>query len=96
MRFAVRVKPGARRVAVGGSYDGPHGRALVVAVTAPAVDGRATQAALEAVAGALGLRSRDVELVAGGRSRDKVFEVPGEDARARLRELMGDGPAGSS
>lgn len=92
MRFAVRVKPGARRPAVGGRYDGPHGPALVVAVTAPAVDGRATRAALEAVAGALGVRSRDVELVAGERSRDKIFEVPGEDARDRLNALM-DGPS---
>ena len=43
----VRVRPGASRTAVGGRYDGPLGPALVVAVTAPAVDGRATEAALD-------------------------------------------------
>ena len=55
---AVRVKPGASRPGSGGRHDGPHGPALVVAVTAPAVDGRATEAARRALAEALGLRAR--------------------------------------
>ena len=45
---------GASRTRVGGRYDGPHGPALVVAVHAPAVDGRATEAARRALAEALG------------------------------------------
>ena len=55
MRVSIRVRPGSARTAVGGE----HGGALVVRVTAPAVDGRATEAALAAVAGAFGgARSR--------------------------------------
>lgn len=50
--------------------------ALVVAVQVPAVDGRATAAALEALAKALGCPSRDVTLVRGATSRTKVVEVP--------------------
>jgi uncharacterized protein YggU (UPF0235/DUF167 family) len=88
-RVAVRVKPGAKRTAVGGRYDGPHGPALVVAVTAPAVDGKATEAARRALAAALGVKPAAVTLRVGATSRDKVFEVPmeAEERAERLREL---------
>lgn len=91
MRIVVRVKPGVSRTRVGGRYDGPHGAALVVAVQAPAVDGRATAAALEAVAGAFGVRRRAVVLLSGATSRDKVFEIdgPADVLRTRLAELLG-------
>jgi uncharacterized protein YggU (UPF0235/DUF167 family) len=59
---------------VGGEHDG----ALVVRVAAPAVDGRATEAALAAVARALGVRRRDVVLVTGASSRTKVVDVEGD------------------
>ncbi|MGH9217052.1 MAG: DUF167 domain-containing protein, partial [Acidimicrobiales bacterium] len=55
-RVIIRVKPGASRTRVGGE----HGGALVIAVTAQAIDGRATQAALRALADAFGLRPRQV------------------------------------
>jgi len=87
-RVAVRVKPGAKRTAVGGRYDGPHGPALIIAVTAPAVDGKATEAARRALAEALGVKPAAVTLRVGATSRDKVFEVPMEaDERAeQLRD----------
>jgi len=74
VRLVVRVRPGAGRTTVGGSHDG----ALVVRVGARAVDGKATEAALKAVADALGVRRRDVALVSGPTSRTKVLEVPDE------------------
>jgi hypothetical protein len=73
--IAVRVKPGSSRTRVGGCYPGPHGPALVVAVNAPAVDGRATEAARRALADALGLRAAAVTLRTGAVSRDKLFAV---------------------
>ena len=87
MRIEIRVRPWASRTAVGGA----HGEALVVAVTAPAVDGRATDAALTAVAEAFGVHRRQVRLVAGATSRTKIIEVAGDEARvgARLAELRG-------
>lgn len=97
MRIPIRVKPGARRAGVGGRYDGPLGPAVVVAVTAPAVDGRATEAALRALAEALGVRLRQLDLVSGERSRDKLVEVSGTTAsdvsqlERRLRVLLADG-----
>jgi uncharacterized protein YggU (UPF0235/DUF167 family) len=88
VRIAVRVKPGSARTAVGGR----RGDALVVSVTARAVDGRATEAALRAIAEAFDVRRRDVSLVIGATSRDKVVEITGEDARltGRRDALLGD------
>jgi hypothetical protein len=86
LRIAIRVKPGSSRARVGGA----HGDRLVVAVNARAVDGAATKAALAAVADAFGVRSRDVHLVTGATSRDKVvaLEVPDDAAAARLRARL--------
>lgn len=91
---AVRVKPGASRTRVGGSHHGPHGPALVVAVTAPAVDGRATEAARRALADALGVRAAAVSLRTGATSRDKLFVVTGPEAEIaeRVRGLRGGAP----
>jgi uncharacterized protein len=83
----VRVKPGAGRTRVGGRCVGPHGPALIVAVGAPAVDGKATGAARRALAGALGVRVADVELRVGATSRDKVFIVTGDAAVTAERLL---------
>ncbi|WBB80029.1 DUF167 domain-containing protein [Micromonospora sp. WMMD882] len=94
LTVAVRVKPGAARVRVGGRFDGPYGPALVVAVHAPPVDGRATEAARLALARALGVRPAAVSLRAGAASRDKLFVVAHPDpvvaqALSRLRDGSG-------
>jgi uncharacterized protein len=75
VRITIRVTPGASHPGVGGDRDG----ALVVRVSAPAVDGRATAAALSAVAAAFGVRRHAVTLVAGAASRTKVLDVAGAD-----------------
>jgi len=86
MRIRIRVRPGSARPGVGGEQGG----ALVVRVSAPAVDGRATQAALAAVAAAFGVRRDAVTLVTGKTSRTKVVEVAGGDPRV-LADLLGPG-----
>ena len=93
VRLALRVKPGASRTAVGGRYDGPYGPALVVAVNAPASDGRATAAAVRAVAAALQVKPGQVAVRAGTTSRDKLLEVadPPEDFEDRVSQLR-EGP----
>jgi hypothetical protein len=85
VRVTIRVRPGAGRTQVGGEHAG----ALLVRVTAPAVDGRATEAALAAVAGAFGVRRRAVTLVSGATSRTKVVDVAGVDQAALDRLLTG-------
>jgi uncharacterized protein YggU (UPF0235/DUF167 family) len=90
--LAIRVKPGSARTRVGGVHAAASGRALVVAVTAPAVDGRATEAAIRAVADALGLPPRRVSLRTGASSRDKLLNIsdPPPDLAVRLAQLYGD------
>jgi hypothetical protein len=63
----------------------------VVAVTARAVDGKATEAALRAVAEAFDVKRREVTLVAGATSRDKVVDIDGEPntLSARRDTLLG-------
>jgi hypothetical protein len=56
---------------VGGEFDG----ALVVRVAEPAEGGRATEAALRAVAIALQLPRRAVTLVRGTTSRNKIVDI---------------------
>lgn len=91
VRLDVRVRPGASRTKVGGRY----GERLVVAVSARAVDGAATEAVLKAVADAVGVRPRQVSLVTGRTSRDKVVGVECADAAqaarvaAEARRLLG-------
>ena len=86
MRITIRVRPGSARPGVGGEQGG----ALVVRVSAPAVDGRTTQAALAAVADVFGVRRDAVTLVTGKTSRTKVVEVAGGDPRI-LADLLGPG-----
>jgi uncharacterized protein YggU (UPF0235/DUF167 family) len=89
-RFAVRVKPGAHRTVVGGRWDGRFGPALVVAVPAPAVDGRANDAVCAALADALGVPRARVSIGVGARARDKLVVVEPAPAGldTRLHELI--------
>nr|WP_019877646.1 DUF167 domain-containing protein [Sporichthya polymorpha] len=87
LRVAIRVRPGSSRAGVGGT----HGESLVVKVSERAVDGRATEAALRALARALGVPRREIRLVSGTTSRDKVVAVEGDEqtltaALERLRD----------
>jgi uncharacterized protein len=90
VKVAVRVRPGSRDDAVGGTWDGPRGPALLVSVRARAVEGAANTAVVAAVAAAFGLRRGDVALLSGARGRDKVLDLDGDDdvLRARLHRLL--------
>jgi uncharacterized protein YggU (UPF0235/DUF167 family) len=90
-RLTVRVRPGASRTRVGGRYGEGPDATLVVAVSARAVDGAATEAVLGAVAQALGLRPWQVTLVQGRTSRDKTLEIadPPSDLAVRVAALLG-------
>lgn len=94
MKLAVRVRPGARAEAVGGCWDGPRGPALLVEVRARAVDGRANEAVVAALASAFGVRRADVTITAGARGRDKIVEVTGDESVLRDRAAALRNPVG--
>ena len=83
----IRVRPNASRNKVGGTAGDPP--RLVVAVQAPAVDGKANAAVIKELAAAFGLRARDFTIVHGELSRDKrlVISSAEEDLVARYEEL---------
>ena len=71
--FAVRVTPRAKQNKVQPQADG----SLKVYVTAPPEDGRANEAVVEVIAQWLGVKRREVEIVRGATSRNKVVCVTG-------------------
>ena len=80
---AVRAVPGASRAAVVGL----HGDELKVRVCSPPVDGRANEELCAVLADTLGLRPREVQVVAGHTARSKQLSVPldPDEVRARIR-----------
>ena len=92
----IRVRPNSSRNKVGGVVGNPP--RLLVAVQAPAVDGKANQAVIKQLADAFNLRARDFTIVFGELGRDKRIIVEGlslEDEKtlqAQLEELMGINP----
>lgn len=88
IRVTVRVKPGASRNKVRGSYGDPP--ALVVAVSEPAIDGRASTAVCRALAAALGVSLSKVSIVMGQTSRTKVVEISDSDPQIerKIAELL--------
>lgn len=92
-RFDVRVKPGAARTGVGGAYGDPP--ALVVRVSAPAVDGRANAAVLAALAASLRVPPSSLRVARGDRSRSKVIAYSGTDTDVlvRVSDLRGSDAA---
>jgi len=80
----VYIQPRAKRTEIAGR----HGPDLKIRVAAPPVDRAANEALIAFVAGRLGLRQRDVRLVAGAASRHKMLEIDGmtaEQAELLLR-----------
>ena len=72
---------------MGGEHDG----ALVVRVSARAVDGKATEAALTAVADSFGVRRNAVRLVSGATSRTKIVDIDADDPRLLASLLAAPG-----
>lgn len=84
----IRVRPNSSRNKVGGSVGEPP--RLIVAVQAPAVDGKANQAVIKQLAAAFNVRARDFTIVFGELGRDKRLLIEGDEKtlQAKLEELM--------
>jgi hypothetical protein len=86
-RLRLRVAPGAARAEVVGR----HGDAWKVRVPAPPERGRANDAVVELLASALDVDRRDVALVSGHSSRDKIVELSGLSPEEAERRLLATG-----
>jgi len=86
--FAVRVQPRARRNAVVGET----GDALKIALTAPPIEGRASEACIEFLAEFLKVPRSSITIAAGQTSRNKVIRVRGltaAEVAGRVRVATG-------
>jgi len=81
----IRVRPNASRNKVGGTAGDPP--RLVVAVQAPAVDGKANAAVIKELAAAFGLRARDFIIIHGELSRDKRLVIRDASDSVKNRHL---------
>lgn len=72
----IRVRPNSSRNKVGGLAGDPP--RLIVAVQAPAVDGKANAAVIKELAKAFDCRNRDFTIVFGELGRDKRLLVQGD------------------
>lgn len=90
MLLEIRVRPNSSRNRVGSTVGNPP--RLIVAVQAPAVDGKANDAVLKELAKAFDLRVRDFTIVFGETGRDKRILVTGDESllMRRYEELCGD------
>jgi uncharacterized protein len=84
IELSVFCQPKAARSAL----IGMHGGALKAKVKAPPVEGKANQALLDLLAGALGVPRGRLTLVSGEQSRNKRVRVDGVDATTALGAIM--------
>jgi uncharacterized protein len=75
-RIKLRISPNAKRSASGGRY----GDGWKVRVAAPPEDGKANAELLRVLAEVLAIRARQVRIVSGNVSRDKVVAIEGLSA----------------
>ena len=87
LRLAVRVVPKAQRSRIVGLVEeaGGGGTALKVHVAAAPEDGKANDELLAVLAREMKLPRRDLALVAGAASRQKLVVIAGEAAALRSR-----------
>jgi uncharacterized protein (TIGR00251 family) len=86
----LRVSPGAARSVLVGR----HGAGWKVRVAAAPEDGKANDAVVRLLAETLALPARDVQLVSGASSRDKIVALEGigpAEIERRLAEASGAG-----
>jgi uncharacterized protein (TIGR00251 family) len=85
VKVLLRVQASARHNELVGFREG----ALIVRVTAPAIDGRANESLRRLLAKRLRVPTSAVTIVRGHRSRDKLIEIDGLD-RSSVDKVLGD------
>jgi uncharacterized protein (TIGR00251 family) len=82
-KLKVRVIPNAKK----DGWNGYRENELVLRLNAPAVEGKANQAAIEFVSRFFGVSRTAVLLVSGEKSRHKIFQIVGLESSDLERKL---------
>ncbi len=88
VKITVKVTPSSPRNQVLGLADG----VWKIKVAAPPDKGKANQELISFLAGRLGIRRSDIELVRGASSRHKILAIGGIDEQTLARLLSGAAP----
>jgi len=87
--ISVRAAPGASRDRI----IGVHAKSLKIAVTAPALEGKANKALLRIMSKKLGIKRSSISLHSGRTTRNKCFLLAGIDEEEALKlvaDALGD------
>ena len=84
LRIAVHVQPGARVSQVLGEI----GATLKIRLNAPPVDGKANEALTVFIAAKLGVRQRDIRILRGQTSRQKLLDIDSTLSVEEVRALL--------
>ena len=83
--LSVKVVPGSSRTKVAGIYDGM----LKVKISAAPEKGKANKSLIEFLAGQLGIRKKDIEIVSGQTSPVKQLRISGVSIQEATDALTG-------
>ena len=64
---------------------GPYGEGLKVKLTSPPVEGRANEELIEILAKEFKIRKKDVEIISGKKSKNKIVRLLGVKSREELK-----------
>ena len=73
LTLKIKVEPRSSRTGITGTY----GDALKVKLTSPPVEGKANKELIEVLAKEFGIHKKDVEIIMGKNSRNKVVKLIG-------------------
>jgi len=73
LTLKIKVEPRSSRSEVVGLY----GDALKVKLTSPPVEGKANKELIEVLAGEFGISKKDVEIISGQSSKNKIVKLSG-------------------
>lgn len=82
--LSLRVQPNARRDAFAGLWNDTH---IKVALSAPAVDGKANDALIDFLADSLGFKKKNIFIVTGQTSRCKIILIEMTDEKERTEQV---------
>ena len=82
--LSLRVQPNARRDGFAGLWNDTH---IKIALSAPAVDGKANDALIDFLADSLGFKKKNIFIVTGQTSRCKIILIEMNDEKERTEQV---------